>query len=128
MTVNAPAYLFWLTRMMVIDIRGALTLEPGYMRWRPSGWYGRRAPRGAGFEIPLTELGSIDVVAHRFGRSDLIFEDLGGNEVKADGNRRVIRLRVRPRDADAALRYWSFVPVEDDRSGHVRWFPKLKPP
>jgi hypothetical protein len=126
MTVDAPLYMS-LIRLLILDIRGALTLEPGYMRWRPTGWYGRRAPRGAGFEIPLTELGSMEVVAHRLTRSDLIFRDLGGNEIKADGNRRVIRLRVKPGEAHEVFHEWNFVPTPDERPNRLSWRPTRGP-
>ncbi|MEY2422172.1 MAG: hypothetical protein QOI95_2239 [Acidimicrobiaceae bacterium] len=124
MTVSAPLYLSLLTRAWVLDIRGRLTLEPDYVRWRPTGWYGRRSPRSKGFEVPLTELGSIRILRHRFFRASLIFEDLHGYEIKADGNRRVIQLQVKERDAQAVLRAWSFLPsVDDVKETETVWQP-----
>lgn len=121
MTVSAPFYMLFV-RLMVLDIRGRMTFEPGYIRWRPTGWYGRNSSRGHGFEVPLTEFGCFRIVGHRFGRADLIFEDLGGNEIKADGNRRSIRLRVKKDEAERVLHARSFVPSLDDAGqGLTRW-------
>ena len=119
-TVAAPVYMA-LLRISIFDIRGFLHLHADCFRWRPSGWYGRLSGRAPAFEVPLNEIGAVRLHRRRLIRSTLVFEDLGGGEIYADGNTTPIPLEVKAQEAVAALSRWGWVRDPELEGALERW-------